>query len=206
MFNPSDINPYREMALDDMSPTDFENYCLEILKGYGEKEQLQEFTILHNQKIQAYDGTYQIDVYAEFTALGSKFKVIAECKQYKSPVSRDKLEILENRIRSIGAHKGILLSTAGFQSGAVEYAAAHGIALIQIFDKSVQFIMQAYKPDEKLLFIMREMQRRYPKYIGWEWTDIDLPNVTVYPTESMIKQYQDEISELLLRNGRNKNG
>ena len=102
-----------------LSPTDFEKHCYSILEGYAEEEGLKDFTITHNVRIETYDGTYQIDVYAEFTALNSKFKVLCECKQYTSSVSREKVAVLHDKIESIGAHKGILLATSDFQSGAI---------------------------------------------------------------------------------------
>lgn len=122
----------------DLSPTGFEEHCYEVLRGYAEEEGLKEFTITHNVKIETYDGTYQIDVYAEFTALNSKFKVLCECKQYTSSVSREKVAVLHDKIESIGAHKGILLTTSDFQSGAIKYAKAHGIALIKVEDHTLE--------------------------------------------------------------------
>lgn len=35
-------------------------------------------------------------------------------------------------LRAIGAQKGIIVSTSNFQSGAIDYAKVHGIALIQM--------------------------------------------------------------------------
>ena len=87
------INPYREFVAS-ISPTEFEELCLEILKGYAEAEHLSDFSIQHNVSIPADDGTYQIDVYARFIAMGVEFKVIAECKRYSSPVSREKVAVL----------------------------------------------------------------------------------------------------------------
>ena len=121
-----------------LSPTDFEKHCYSILEGYAEEEGLKDFTITHNGRIETYDGTYQIDVYAEFTALNSKFKVLCECKQYTSSVSREKVAVLHDKIESIGAHKGILLATSDFQSGAIQYAQAHGIALIKVEDHTLE--------------------------------------------------------------------
>lgn len=80
-----------------ITPTEFEKYCLEILAGFAEEEQLCNFEITHNVKIPVEDGTYQIDVYAVFTAMGVEFKMLCECKQYLSPVGRDKVEVLSIR-------------------------------------------------------------------------------------------------------------
>ena len=63
-----DTNPYRCLQAN-INPTEFEVFCLETLKAYAEREGLQDFEIKHNQKIETYDSTYQIDVLVEYTAL-----------------------------------------------------------------------------------------------------------------------------------------
>ena len=133
----TDINPYRELDAS-INPTDFELFCMDVLKAYAEKEHLQNFTIKHNQKIEADDGTYQIDVLAEYTALGSKNIVLIECKKYTRSIERDIVATLHTKLQSLGAQKGIIISTAGYQSGATQYANKHGIALWQIFDNYIK--------------------------------------------------------------------
>lgn len=76
-----DTNPYRCLQAN-INPTEFEVFCLETLKAYAEREGLQDFEIKHNQKIETYDSTYQIDVLVEYTALGCHNKVIVECKHH----------------------------------------------------------------------------------------------------------------------------
>lgn len=49
------INPYREF-ISSISPIEFEKYCLKILKTYAESESLSDFSITHNNKIEANDG------------------------------------------------------------------------------------------------------------------------------------------------------
>ncbi|WP_460948354.1 restriction endonuclease [Spirosoma daeguense] len=63
---------------------------------------------------------------------GGRITVLAECKKYKTPVKREKVEILYSRLQSLGAHKGMIFSTSGFQLGAIEFAAKHGIALVRL--------------------------------------------------------------------------
>lgn len=54
------------------------------------------------------------------------------------------VQILNDRVRETGAHKGILFSTVRFQRGAVEYADAHGIALIQLTDEKACLAAKAH--------------------------------------------------------------
>lgn len=56
--------------------------------------------------------------------------VLIECKHYKNTVSIADILEFAQRIDDIGAHKGVLVSTVGFQKGAIRIADAYGIALV----------------------------------------------------------------------------
>lgn len=189
------INPYREFVAS-ISPTEFEVLCLKILKSYAEVEHLLDFSIQHNAQIPSDDGTYQIDIYASFTAMGVEFKVITECKRYSNPVSREKVAVLNDKIRSLGAHKGIMISTCGFQSGAHAYAKKHGIALLQIVDKNVLHIMNAANPETEeqkiAIQLMLEWHKRMPKYYAKEYATMDFPDRTIFPSPKMIEEIRRE--------------
>lgn len=82
-----DTNPYRSLEAQ-ITPTQFEIFCLETVKAYAEREGLKDFKINHDKKIETYDSTYQIDVFAEYTALGCNHKVIIECKHHAGNIKR----------------------------------------------------------------------------------------------------------------------
>ncbi|WP_289355103.1 restriction endonuclease [Paenibacillus sp. S-12] len=186
------INPYRKFVAS-ISATEFEKYCLEILNAYAEDEALKDFSILHNQKIQTNDGEYQIDIIAEFVALSVGFKVVVECKRYTRPVEREKFVVLAGKVRSLGAHKGILISTSGFQSGATEYARQHGIALIQIFDKFVMHIQASSNP--KMDKMHMEFINQSPKFYAYQWNTRlnDFPDKQIYPSETMLSEIKKKV-------------
>lgn len=128
--------PCQESILQ-MSPTDFEKYSLNIL---GEQtNHLDNCTFQHNKIIEVDDGNYQIDGYIEFNLMGITYKTIVECKHYKSAITREKVAVLYDKIRACGANKGILISSSNFQSGAIQYASKHGIALIQLTDSNTLY-------------------------------------------------------------------
>ena len=192
------INPYRELDAN-ISPTDFEIFCMDTLKAYAEKERLKDFSITHNKKIQADDGTYQIDVYAEYTALGAKSVVLVECKKKSNAIKREVVEVLHKRLENLGAHKGILISTSGFQSGATEYAAKHGIALWQICDIHIKHICNSASPAfmERMRFIM-EVEKYLPKHYALEWNcEKDYPFDELYPTAEMQKNAAEQAKRVL---------
>lgn len=181
-----------------MNSTEFEKYCGEILRGYAEAEQLKNFTITHDTKLTSHDGTYQIDLYATFTAMGSEFKVICECKRYKSKVNREKVVILHDKMRSLGAQKGILLSTNGFQSGAIQYAKEHGITLIRVYDNRVEFYShrngtEAYVKNDPFIYGESLM----PPYKAVNCTAQTAELRHIYPTRTMIQNIYKKICPLV---------
>lgn len=196
-----DINPYRELPTQ-ISPVEFEKFCMETLKAYAEKEALQDFVIKHNQKIETPDSTYQIDVFAEYTALGCKNTVIVECKRHSRNIERSTVAELYAKIQSIGAQKGILISTSGFQSDAVKYANAHGVALWQICDRSIKHISASAGPElPQYVLFQLEMDYYLPRFIMMEWDcAIDFPINEVYPTREMY----DNARRAVIENHRNR--
>lgn len=171
----------------DLSPVEFEKWCTEILREYAVERNLQDFVIKHNEKVVASDGNYQIDIYAEFTALEVKFKVLCECKKYKNKVNREKVAVLHRKLDSIGAQKGIMISTGGYQSGAIEYAKEHGIALIIVKDYHFEFLSHSSDPNivnENDPFLYAE--RNMPPYEAFDLTADSDEKQKVYPTRDTI--------------------
>ena len=68
-------------------------------------------------------------------------------QKYKNKVNREKVAVLHRKLDSIGAQKGIMISTGGYQSGAIEYAKEHGIALIIVKDYHFEFLSHSSDPN-----------------------------------------------------------
>lgn len=186
------LNPYKNLVVD-LSPVEFEKYCMNILKSYADKEDLKEFSIVHDKRISTSDGDYQIDIYCEFVAIGVKFKVLAECKKYKYPIEREKVAVLADKLHSIGAQKGILISTSGFQSGAAKYAKAHGIALIQIMDKYIRVIQNSAIPRREMLDkLLIEWYKYLPKYFAMEYDEYGFPREDIYPSRNEAQKIKEQ--------------
>lgn len=144
----------------EITPTEFEKLIHSYLIDLG--QDLTKFETIHDKKIESYDGNYQIDVFAEFEALGGQFKVLVECKRYKDKVERETVQLLNGKIQSIGAHKGMIFATSGFQTGAVEYAEAHGIALIRVIEgRFTYFTRSKDSPNFE-----PPLWANIPKYVG----------------------------------------
>lgn len=196
------MNEYKEDTQDyvcSISPTEFEEFCMELLKNYAKEENLKDFAIEHNVTQKAPDGTYQLDIIACFTALDVQLKILCECKQYSSPVKRERVEILEGRLKSLGMHKGILLSTSAFQSGAIQYAKSHGIALIQVFDHSCQKYSHSGGPDEEVNKNdpLKYIEDHWPPYRAVCFSNKAEEPVVLFPTMETVTAIYAEANKLL---------
>ena len=124
---------------DKTSPEEFELTIKRWFESFSET--LDSFETEHRQKMSGTDGEFEIDVSVRFTAFGgATFLVICECKKHRNPIKREIVQVLNDRKRSVGAQKAILVSTAKFQSGAETYASKHGIALIQLVSGALRYI------------------------------------------------------------------
>lgn len=143
-----------------ISPRDYELLVKGILDAAG--RELVEYRSEHLALMNGVDGEYVIDVVAKFSALGAHFLVLVECKHQVRRIERHDVQVLHTKILSLAAHKGMMFSVSGFQSGAVEYAAAHGIALVEVATGvSNWHTRSAELPTPPPPWVS------IPKYIGW---------------------------------------
>ncbi|MCJ7744609.1 MAG: restriction endonuclease [Dehalococcoidales bacterium] len=131
----------------ELTPRQFEQEIKAMLQGTS--AQLTAFEVKHAEKLQGTEGVYEIDVTVRFQVIGAAFLILVECKQQKNPVGREIVQILNDRVHSTGAHKGMIFATTTFQRGAIEYARAHGIALVKIAEGESFYVTKGFdKPVE----------------------------------------------------------
>jgi restriction system protein len=170
--------PFDEPPVNIIS-VEFEKLVLGYLKKIGKG--LEDLEITHNQILNGYDGNYQIDIVARFTAFKNKIVVLVECKHHKSKIKRKDVEVLYNRLQSTGSHKGILFATSAFQTGAIDFALRHGIALVQICDSNCHAINFVCGPKDN------STPKEMPKYILE--VIYRMPNENVPEIELIIKNF-----------------
>jgi len=69
-------------------------------------------------------------------AAGAELLVLVECKNYNHRVPVDDVEEFHSKLDDIGAQKGILITTVGFQEGAIKAARGRRIALALLTKES----------------------------------------------------------------------
>jgi hypothetical protein len=78
--------------------------------------------------------THNVDVLVRSHHVGFDVTWIVECKQWKSRVSKLHVLALREIVTDLGADRGILLSEAGFQSGAIEAATLTNVRVTSLAD------------------------------------------------------------------------
>src|SRR4029077_12876879 len=99
-------------------------------------------------------GKHRVDVYVGFSRFGLRQHWIVECKDWKRAVPEEKVLSLKAIVEDIGADRGILVSEAGHQSGALAVARHTNITLA-----SIEELRQGAR-EELLSLGLQEIQRR----------------------------------------------
>lgn len=105
---------------------EYELFVQKIIKELGamNPQHQKEFIGVRTQR------SIKVDVSFELTPLGgARTLYIVECKHYNHRVPVDDVEEFHSKLDDIGAHKGIMFTTIGYQSGAIKAARGRGIAL-----------------------------------------------------------------------------
>jgi hypothetical protein len=74
----------------------------------------------------------EFDVAIRFQSGLHEYLTVVECKDFNKKVPVEKVEAFITKSRGVLAHKAVMASSAGFQSGAIEVAKKHGIKLLTL--------------------------------------------------------------------------
>jgi restriction system protein len=147
-----------------LSPEEFELLTKRILDA--ESSGLRDYRSSHRETIVGSDGEYEFDITVRFSAMGADYLTLVECKHYKHRVKREVVQTLLQKMHSTGANKGIIFTTADFQSGAIEFAKSHGIALVKIADGRSSYLVKGGISDTGMI-PWEMVPDCIPRVVGW---------------------------------------
>lgn len=94
-----------------------------------------DVVVLHNiTETDRYGAKRQIDVKIVRRTPLYSYTTLVECKRWKERVGRDRIDVLAASVEALGAQKGAVFTTTGFEEGAVAYAKGKGIELYRVRD------------------------------------------------------------------------
>lgn len=113
--------------------TEYEQFTRKVFTGLSSQKRVKTIKLQHNVKLLGNSGTrHQIDVYWEYEKDGQLHKVAIECKNYTNKVSIGKVRDFYGVLADIEGLQGIMITKAGYQSGAKKYAASKNIHLKEL--------------------------------------------------------------------------
>jgi restriction system protein len=111
---------------------DLQNRVANILAGSG-------FSVQTEKVIATARGTAEIDVYGQEVIDRRTYTVLCECKHWKTRVPQSVIHSFRTVVSDAGANVGYIISTAGFQSGALEAAELTNLRLVTWYEFQEEF-------------------------------------------------------------------
>lgn len=180
-------------------------------------KEIPETNIYSNFKIKNISGRKrEIDVLIDSSINSMNIKIAIECKDYKRPVSVEKIEAFNSKCMRIeGISKKVFVSTSGYQADAVEAAKDFNIDLYRIDDISPEkitswFPIMQLKQNIKIklplkihLFGEKDDINKLPQkdeLIVYSPDEKDPINIVGFVWNNFVKQKQHEIWNYLILN------
>jgi hypothetical protein len=92
-------------------------------------------TVQHLARLKGSSGEeYEVDIAYRFRVANVDYLTVVECKHWHRRVGRNVVAALKTLVMDVGAHKGLIVSTVGFQRGAIGLALKNGIGLLKVTD------------------------------------------------------------------------
>jgi hypothetical protein len=163
-----------------MSPSDFEAFVVAVLQSTTPT--LGDIEVRLHEKIEGVDGVYDFDATVRYSFAGMRFLILVEAKLHRRPIDREHVQILHQKVRSVGAHKGVIFSITPYKSGAVRFAQIHGIALVTITEGRYVYATRSDTAESDV-----------PKFVGHH--HLHEQDTTVAKTVSI--EYPEHVIDLL---------
>lgn len=178
----------------DATPAEFEQFVVEVFRATG--PEVGELEVQLHERVAGGDGEYDMDGTVRFRWGGVDFLVLIEAKMHKNPIKRDVVQVLNQKVQSTGAHKGVVVSTSNFQKGALEFAKEHGIALVEVTEG--RFTYHTRSATDTAPMTREEAADRFglPTFVGHCYGPADTPGSTLITVIST--EHPDYICQLLL--------
>ena len=136
---------------------------------------ISHLRIQNHEVVQGMDGSYDFDATVRCELAGLALLILVEAKLHRNPIKRETVQVLHQKLKYVGAHKAVLVSTAPFQKGALDFALAHGIALVTITEG--RFTYETKAASKPLVPTRGEAKEFFglPTFVGHAYSNGDAP-------------------------------
>jgi hypothetical protein len=131
-----------------MRSVEYELFVGHMIKALSANELIMPSSVEHLRKFTGKTGeVYEIDLSYKFRVAEADYLTIVECKCWNHRVGRQVINYFKSVVEDIGAHKGIVVTTVGFQEGAIGFAKKCGIALLKVTDNGTLQVISHFDGD-----------------------------------------------------------
>lgn len=150
---------------------EYERFVQDVYKVLNANDGLSNVMVQHDVKLKGISREHQIDVYWQFSYGTVTYRVAVECKDYKNPVTAEKIEAFRSTLLDIGNDiQGIFASRNGFQAGAINVAKTYGIQLMQIREP-LESDWEGYIKDIYIKYIIHGFDDARCVLPDYKWTE-----------------------------------
>ena len=111
----------------------YEKLTQAVFSQIVNQKAVDTIAVEHDVVLQGRTTKHQIDVYWEFEVGGVRYRTVVQCKDWTSPVDQGELLKLKAVLDDLPEQpRGIFVTRTGYQSGAKDFADAHGIVLYEL--------------------------------------------------------------------------
>ncbi len=148
---------------------EFELFVAELYKSSD------DLTVSHDvTEIGKSGAKRQIDVLVIQKTKLHSIKTLIECKRWKDPVDRHIIDVMAASIKDLGANKGAIFTTKGYEEGAIQYANSENIDIFIIRDLTDA---EWGKPGRHINF--------YIQYYNAKWDRISFGNARFFSASGL---------------------
>jgi hypothetical protein len=108
---------------------EYEKYVRDITQALLNAQGLETIKVEHDVLVKGLSREHQVDVYWEYRLGGVLHRVVINCKRYKNTVEVTDVETLAGVLHDLPGARGLIVTTIGYQKGAMDYAKVHQIGL-----------------------------------------------------------------------------
>ncbi len=107
----------------------YERFVRDVVEALLRAQGLETVKVEHDIPVQGISRSHQVDVYWEYRLGGVLHRVVINCKRYGGTVEVTDVLTMKGVIDDMPGARGVVVTTVGYQKGAVDYATTHGIGL-----------------------------------------------------------------------------
>jgi hypothetical protein len=179
----------------DITGDEFERFVVDIFESVVPKP--NGYRVALKERMEGgTDGTFEFDATIRFQVADANYLTVVEAKRHKNAIKRELVLALHSKAQSVGAHKAVMVSTSKYQSGALEFAKIHGIALVSVTERRFTYETKSATPPLPLSRDETAAHFGLPTFVGHCYhagETLDSTRVTLISTRD-----PDFIRELLM--------